>query len=253
MKNIISLLRKSCTKSKPNWAKWNPETPKYPELINEYNKIMENTKKAGTWMKNPDGSYFQGFPEQFIQLRSIWFKKYVEHAGGNYEDILNNPFLYHGTRTKGIKEFHTPQHPDYKKQTRDTPETGIFMTPDKSLADIYASEDIWKETKTGFKWVDCKKVGYTYQLYAPANYANPGLKNPNNVLTTTDGTRVEKLILTGNIDLKDVEYLIKLNFSGIKNSAIGSSSEKVVFNPAIIKSSVGNVGFFDTNYTNIYN
>lgn len=31
-------------KSEINWAKWNPDTPKYPELINEYNAIEESTK-----------------------------------------------------------------------------------------------------------------------------------------------------------------------------------------------------------------
>ncbi|MFO0089821.1 MAG: hypothetical protein ACK518_03380, partial [bacterium] len=50
-------------KSEIDWGAWNPETPNYPELINEYNAIEESTKKAGTWMKNPDGSAFQGTPE----------------------------------------------------------------------------------------------------------------------------------------------------------------------------------------------
>ena len=45
-------------KSEIDWGKWNPDTPKYPKLINEYNTIEESTKKAGTWLKNSDGSFF---------------------------------------------------------------------------------------------------------------------------------------------------------------------------------------------------
>jgi hypothetical protein len=61
--------------SEIDWSKWNPETPNYPELITEYNGIEELTKKTGTWMKNPDGSPYQGTPEQFIQEQSSHFRK----------------------------------------------------------------------------------------------------------------------------------------------------------------------------------
>lgn len=62
-------------KSEIDWAKWNPETPNYPELINEYNSIEQQTKANGTWMKNSDGSPFQGTPEQFVQQNSANYKK----------------------------------------------------------------------------------------------------------------------------------------------------------------------------------
>jgi hypothetical protein len=240
-RNISKKLVKSPNtfKSEIDWGKWNPDTPNYPELINEYNAIEESTKKAGTWMKNPDGSPFQGTPEQFIQQRSSWFKKYVEDAGGNYDEVINDPYFYHGSKTKGIKEFHTPQHADYTKATGDTPETGIFITKRKSLADIYASEKLFDDLtpKIG------KKTGETYQLYAPANYANPGLKNPNNS---------NKLINTGTLKLKDVDYLESLGYSGLKQSSMFEGSERAIFNPNLLKSAVGNVGFFDITNPNIY-
>jgi hypothetical protein len=61
--------------SEIDWGKWNPETPNYPELITEYNAIEEFNKTRGTWMKNPDGTPYQGTPEQFIQEQSSHFKK----------------------------------------------------------------------------------------------------------------------------------------------------------------------------------
>jgi hypothetical protein len=85
---------KSNFKSEIDWGKWNPDTPKYPELINEYNAIEKATKQSGTWMKNPDGSPFQGTPEQFIQEQSSYFKKaYPEGYDLTYRgvDKYNNP------------------------------------------------------------------------------------------------------------------------------------------------------------------
>ena len=58
-----------------DWAKWNKAIPENKALIKEYNAIEETTKKNGTWMKNPDGSAFNGTPEQFVQENSENFKK----------------------------------------------------------------------------------------------------------------------------------------------------------------------------------
>jgi hypothetical protein len=62
-------------KSEINWAKWNKEIPENKALMQEYNAIEQQAKSDGTWMKNPDGSTFQGTPEQFVQQNSKNFKK----------------------------------------------------------------------------------------------------------------------------------------------------------------------------------
>ena len=85
LKSGYNALRKGLFQSKPNWKKWNPDTRKYPELIKEYKDIEKATKKAGTWMKNPDGSPFQGPPELFIQVNSSWFKKAFPEG---YEEVF---------------------------------------------------------------------------------------------------------------------------------------------------------------------
>lgn len=55
-------------KSEIDWAKWNSETPKHKVLMDEYNAIEESTKKAGTWMKNPDGSpLLQTYPKSRVK------------------------------------------------------------------------------------------------------------------------------------------------------------------------------------------
>lgn len=57
---------KSNFKSEIDWAKWNKEIPNNTQLMKEYNAIEKATKANGSWMKNSDGSTFQGTPEQFV-------------------------------------------------------------------------------------------------------------------------------------------------------------------------------------------
>ena len=62
-------------KSEIDWGKWNEEIPLNKELMQEYHAIEEVTKAKGTWMKNPDGSPFEGSPELFVQTQSNNFLK----------------------------------------------------------------------------------------------------------------------------------------------------------------------------------
>jgi len=61
--------------SEIDWNKWNKEIPDNKLLLSEYHAIEEATKNNKTWMKNPDGSEYNGTPEQFIQELSTNFKK----------------------------------------------------------------------------------------------------------------------------------------------------------------------------------
>ena len=62
-------------KSEIDWGKWNSEIPSNKPLMDEYLQIEKTAKQNGTWMKNSDGSAFQGTPEQFVQQQSSNFKK----------------------------------------------------------------------------------------------------------------------------------------------------------------------------------
>jgi hypothetical protein len=61
--------------SKIDWGAWNPEIPQNKDLLKEYNEIEKKTKRDGTWMKNADGTDFDGPPELFIQTQSKAFKE----------------------------------------------------------------------------------------------------------------------------------------------------------------------------------
>lgn len=80
----VKAIRKAVPKINPkvkkfessiDWGKWNPDTPKNKDLMKEYREIEKRTKEDGTWMKNPDGTKFDGPPELFIQMQSKAFKK----------------------------------------------------------------------------------------------------------------------------------------------------------------------------------
>jgi hypothetical protein len=85
----IEISKKSINTFKPqfeseiNWGKWNKEIPDNPQLMKEYNTIEQTSKANGTWMKNPDGSKFQGTPEQFVQQNSENFKKAFPEGSEN--------------------------------------------------------------------------------------------------------------------------------------------------------------------------
>ena len=70
-------------KSEINWSKWNKEIPENKALTQEYNTIEQTSKANGSWMKNPDGSAFQGTPEQFVQQNSSNFKKAFPEGSEN--------------------------------------------------------------------------------------------------------------------------------------------------------------------------
>jgi len=115
-------------KSEVDWAKWNPDTPNHPSLMDEYKQIEFQTKKSGTWMKNADGSAYKGSPEQFIQENSSHFKK-AYPLGANR--------LYHGTWNK-----YTPRVEPTAPNKLD-----FTFTADEGLArnymDLYSDAHKW--------------------------------------------------------------------------------------------------------------
>jgi hypothetical protein len=120
-------------KSEIDWKAWNKEIPKNKVLINEYNAIEETSKANGTWMKNPDGSKFEGTPEQFVQQNSSNFKKAFPNP---VRDADNNIQInYHGQREG--KPFTT-----FKPSQRGNHGIGNYTFPgNRKSALSYANDD----------------------------------------------------------------------------------------------------------------
>ena len=91
-----------------DWKKWNPEIPDNKELLNEYAEIEKVAKENGTWMKNADGSEFNGPKELFIQSQSEnWVKAYGEKGLKPIEKVYRgmpdeNPLLINRNDYTGV-------------------------------------------------------------------------------------------------------------------------------------------------------
>jgi len=230
--------------SEINWGKWNPDTPKYPQLINEYNAIEESTKKSGTWMKNPDGSAFQGTPEQFIQQQSSYFKK----AFGDSK--LLNPdgspmFLYHGS----AKKFDTFDPSKFQLGDAGYSGAGIYTTPSKTTADSYSLSSAKFHTR------DIEPT--VYQLYGqgnrPIKSSDLIKENEGRDLFNFYRDRNFKGELSPYESLRDYDVAVSDQLPNVQNIRPLHDAREIVFpRNTQVKSAVGNVGFFDMTNPNIY-
>ena len=217
-------------KSEIDWSKWNKDTPNHPELMSEYNKIERLAKKRGRWMKNSDGSEFQGTPEQFVQQQSSYFKK-------SFPDYYGK-ILYHNSPNK-FNKFSE----DYFGST----DPGYFGKG------IYATEDA-KLTR-GRKYDGGNEYGPNeYDLYVNS-------KNPF-ILKHSFYDEYDK-IYSGNpktplsplrFNVGENKLLDEHSTFTIRGITGDGSYRKEVVIPFgnTVKSAKGNVGFFDMTNPDIY-
>jgi len=231
--------------SEIDWSKWNPDTPKYPELINEYNAIEESTKKAGTWMKNPDGSLFQGTPEQFIQQQSSHFKK----AFGNSK--LLNPdgspmIVYHGS----AKKFDAFDPSKFQLGDAGYSGIGIYTTPQKTTANSYALSSA-KLHKGNIEPTVYELYGSAKNPISSEQLIKEG-KNRELFNFHRDANSVQGK-LSPFESLRDYDVAIHNQLPNIERIRPWNDAWEIVFpKNTQVKSAVGNVGFFDMSNPNIY-
>ena len=222
-------------KSEIDWSKWNPDTPKYPELINEYNAIEEATKANGTWMKNPDGSPFQGTPEQFIQQQSSYFKKAFPNI---LRDSKGNVLpVKHGSPNK-FEEFKK----DYFGSTTDMGDKGVgtYVTP-LDFAKEYGDNVYELAVNSKNPLYASNFIPDNIPLSARQRLADSQLKWFHRDIPPKLEGRVNRF-LDNDLVIGD-EFYPKIN---------ENSFEIVVPYSNRMKSLRGNVGFFDMNDPNIY-
>jgi hypothetical protein len=231
-------------KSEIDWGKWNAETPNHPELINEYNAIEKAAKKDGTWMKNPDGSAFQGSPEQFVQQQSSYFKK----AFGDSK--LLNPdgspmFLYHGS----AKKFDTFDPSKFQLGDAGYSGAGIYTAPQKTTANSYAT------SSAKFHSGDIEPT--VYQLYGqgnrPIKSSDLIKENQGRDLFNFYRDRNWKGELSPYESLREYDVAVSDQLPNVQNIRALHDAREIVFpKNTQVKSAVGNIGFFDMTNPNIY-
>jgi len=215
---------KSNFKSEIDWGKWNKEIPDNKALMQEYNAIEQQAKADDTWMKNPDGSKFQGTPEQFVQQNSENFKK----AFGNSKTVNQDgsfASLYHGSDNKNIKEFLSPKRNSKFKQTSVTTKNTdhIYFSPEERIAKSFMNPE----------------KGKIYEVYS--NITNPQFaKSYAHLANPSKG--IEELV--------EHDAITNIDFSTMK-APTGPSEIAIPYNN-YVKSAVGNNGMFDMTNPNIY-
>jgi hypothetical protein len=231
-------------KSEIDWAKWNKEIPENKALIQEYNAIEQQTKTTGTWMKNPDGSAFQGTPEQFVQQNSKNFKK----AFGNSK--LVNPdgsptIQYHGS----AKKFDTFDESKFQLGDAGYSGQGIYTTPSKTTANSYATSSA--------KFHSGKIEPTVYELYGQAN--NPISSSQlikegkGRDLFNFHRKRNWKGELTPEESLLEFDAAISDQLPNVQNIRPWYDAREIVFpRNTQLKSAIGNNGMFDMTNSNIY-
>ena len=222
--------------SEIDWGKWNPNTPKYPELINEYNTIEESTKKAGTWMKNPDGSAFQGTPEQFIQQQSSWFKK---SFGNILKDSKGNTLIVNHGSPEKFTRF------DQNKfgSTTDMGDKGVgtYVTP-LEYSKNYGNNQYNLYVNARSPLNASSFIDHSIPSSARAHLADSELRYFHRNISEKMKARGAKQYLDRDILIGDEFY------PGINEKAF----EMVIPFSNRMKSAVGNIGFFDMTNPNIY-
>lgn len=212
--------------------------------MQEYNAIEESTKANGTWMKNPDGSPFQGTPEQFVQQNSENFKK----AFGNSK--LVNPdgsptIQYHGS----AKKFDTFDESKFQLGDSGYSGKGIYTSPSKTTANSYAV------SSAKFHKGDIEPT--VYELYGQANnpISSSQLINENKGrdLFNFHRDRNWQGELSPYESLREYDAAISDQLTGVQNIRPWHDAREVVFpTNKQLKSAIGNNGMFDMSNPNIY-
>ncbi len=237
IKGITKIFKnpKSLFKSEIDWAKWNKEIPKNTQLMKEYTTIEQTSKANGTWMKNPDGSKFNGTPEQFIQQLSNNFKKAFPN----------------GYKTAYRGEMAGDVH-----LTGDVGNNRTIFTADKKTGQHYAGSK-----------------GKLFELYHPESANNLSFNNNGrswrNISRNHFGENPPKLdVLSGRLNTPqtgnytstdDIAKWIEDNnkdYVNINNIFDGTDAEFVRMvnhkKGNYLKSAIGNNGMFDMTNPNIF-
>jgi hypothetical protein len=243
-------------KSEIDWGKWNKEIPENKALMQEYNAIEQQAKNTGTWMKNPDGSPFQGTPEQFVVQQSSNFKRAfpeyygekLNHNSPNKFDEISNE--YFGT---------TSDRGWYGE--------GLYAHPEKEYTSIFGDNNYEFYVNSKNKGIINKEnynASKAYQRNYDLEFEKLNKEKQltlqeikNNPKEYTDFEFWNKIINNQydrklNSLLKEQQEGIKHNINQYTTLTNPQNGEVVIPFNNRIKSAIGNNGMFDMTNPNIY-
>ena len=222
-------------KSEIDWGNWNKAIPNNKKLLQEYREIEYTTKLNGTWMKNVDGSPFQGMPEQFVQQQSKNFKKAFPNVYKQNDKVT--PLIHHSeAKFKAFDESKRLSGVGMQKRG-----PGIYTIP-KPYFDRYVTKDIGQlMNPTSPKKVMIGFGDHRYDLYANTPLGEFPLKGI--YREPYLGVFPEKAPIsrfppktrTYNTHYKTDPYAVVVPYSNTMKSAVGNDGMFNMANPDIYK------------------
>ncbi len=223
-------------KSEIDWARWNKDIPNNKPLMDEYRAIEHNTKQDGTWMKNPDGTPFDGNKEQFVQQQSENFKK----AFGDTKvvDREGNPLILHHGSERGIpNEFVPPKQRGVPGEHTDANMNYSYFHHDKDIAAEYAANFNPREN-------NYENVASVY-INSKNPLINRNVSDPEKYIKNTDLSKYDAVSSRPLGKEYDFDKLDKFSIPF-------EESEIAVPFGNNVKSAIGNDGMFDMTNPDIY-
>jgi hypothetical protein len=217
--------------SEINWGKWNKEIPDNPQLMKEYNAIEQTSKANGSWMKNPDGSSFQGTPEQFVQQNSENFKKAfgntkVRDAKGNVQ--ITNHSTWDKFDEFDLNKFGQTDDGFYGK--------GAYFHPNTNSPKLYGDID----------------MNSYVNIENPMPHETRSFFGREGKGAYWDSAKNEQVIIDDLGSLWKGKYDGYITPHGEYPLNDFNSTEYITNIPSNIKSATGNNGMFDMTNPNIY-
>lgn len=283
-KKLLDASKINKFKSEVDWSKWNKEIPKNTKLIKEYHAIEKTSKANNTWMKNSDGSVFEGTPEQFVQQNSSNFKKAfpegfhnVYRGSQSFDPTLssslsgnkNNHVLFGSSDRSVAESYATNGGYNLNHIFKDKGKRPNFFHPETSKPSVYtgAAEDvnpgmynyaITKKTPQ-IKADGMGEMWYNAKNDDVLNWINQNKKKTKNRL---DMNKFDSNWNPDRVSTDDVaEYMNEKNIpTGVVHNTLDANlrpapiSNVFMSNPRLtkIKSLVYNNGMFDMTNPNIY-
>lgn len=264
-KALLDASKSNKIKSEIDWSKWNKEIPDNTQLMKEYNTIEQTSKANGTWMKNPDGSKFEGTPEQFVQQNSENFKKaYPEGFDNTYRGVSNffntnklNEPLFTGD-ISNAKHYASANNPGFWNVNKNViGEPSKFTNP--TSQNVEHLNMVKEASKTG-DWSKVRAIEYNDVLNSDAggvhSFYSPKSKNSITIDAEKkdwtnipyDGREMPTDFVAEDLFNKNLDYI---NINNVRDPRIGDLK---IINPDRIntKSAIGNNGMFDMTNPNIY-
>jgi hypothetical protein len=264
-------------KSEIDWGKWNAEIPENKVLMNEYNAIEQTTKANGTWMKNSDGSPFQGTPEQFVQQNSENFKRAfpegfeTTYRGGDINPELNTKYNKNADVVFTTKDQYGAKV--YNRMYRPYDPLSKTEAPPRGITELYMPKTENKLTLSGEN-VD---IPFTRRNYARLDLINqvPKTKKEAEILKDLqDYLRYNKALQRGSSETAPYnlsDWVMTDNIADFLSTPKGKTVDRIeiekildgtidpidveihnLSNKKQLKSMWNNNGMFDMTNPNIY-